>query len=100
MAAKKLRVPLWTVDADAIVPSKLLEKEQYAARIIRPRLQQRIGQFLDPPRNPKAKVEWEKPRGLHALPDDGSLDITEDWRDLDRSVQPVDSFRGGTSEAL
>ena len=37
-AAKKLNVPLWTVDADVIVPSKLLEKEQYAARIIRPRL--------------------------------------------------------------
>ena len=46
LAAKKLRVPLWTVDADVLVPSKLLEKEQYAARIIRPRLQQRLEQFL------------------------------------------------------
>ncbi len=100
VAAKKLRVPLWTVDADVIVPSKLLEKEQYSARIIRPRLQQRLGQFLTPPHNPKAKVAWEKPRGLRALPDDGSFDITEDWKGLDRSVQPVDSFRGGTSEAL
>ena len=42
LAAKKLSVPLWTVDADVLVPSKLLEKEQYAARIIRPRLQQRL----------------------------------------------------------
>src|SRR5271157_5761972 len=41
-ATKRLSVPLWTVDADVIVPSKLLEKEQYAARIIRPRLQQRL----------------------------------------------------------
>ena len=100
LAAKKLRVPLWTVDADVVVPSKLLEKEQYAARIIRPRLKQRLKQFLEAEGNPKAKVEWEKPRGLQALPDDGSLDLTEDWKDLDRSVQPVDSFRGGTSEAL
>ena len=46
LAAKKLSIPLWTVDADVIVPSKLLEKEQYAARIIRPRLQQRFEQFL------------------------------------------------------
>ncbi len=99
-AAEKLRVPLWTVDADVLVPSRLLEKEQYAARIIRPRLQQRLEQFLTPPHNPKAKVEWEKPWALHALPDDGSFDITEDWKDLDRSVQPVDSFRGGTDEAL
>src|SRR5271167_1250166 len=65
-AAKRLRLPLWTVDADVIVPTRLLEKEQYAARIIRPRLRQRLEQFLTPPHNPKAKVEWEKPRGLHA----------------------------------
>ncbi len=99
-AAKKLNLPLWTVDADVIVPSKLLEKEQYAARIIRPRLQQRLEQFLPLPRNPRAKVEWQKPRGLSTLCDDGSVDITEGWKELDRSVKPVDSFRGGTSEAL
>ena len=100
LAAKKLRVPLWTVDADVLIPSKLLEKEQYAARIIRPRLRKLREEYFTPPHNPKAKVAWEKPRGLHALPDDGSFDITEDWQGLDRSVQPVNSFRGGTGEAL
>ena len=100
LATKKLSVPLWTVDADVIVPSKLLEKEQYAARIIRPRLKARFEQFLEPLRNPKAKVEWEQPRGLKALPDDGSFNLTEDWNGLDRSVQPADSFGGGTAEAL
>jgi len=99
-AAKKLHVPLWTVDADVIVPSKLLEKEQYAARIIRPRLQQRLGQFLVPLGNSKPKVEWQRPDRLRALTDEGSLDITEDWQDLDRSVSPISSFRGGTGEAL
>ena len=100
LAAKKLAVPLWTVDADVIVPSKLLEKEQYAARTIRPRLQARFAEFLQPQKNPKAKVEWQKPKSLHALPDDGSFDITQGWKMLDRSVAPVDSFRGGTGEAL
>ena len=100
LAAKKLSVPLWTVDADVLVPSKLLEKEQYAARVIRPRLNLRLKQFLTAPSNPKAKVEWQKPRGLHALPDDGSVNITEGWKDLDRSVAPANSFRGGTDEAL
>jgi len=100
LAAKKLNIPLWTVDADVIVPSKLLEKEQYAARVIRPRLERRFEQFLQPLSNPKAKVEWHKPPGLQALPDDGSLDLTEGWKDLDRSVQPVRSFRAGTTEAL
>jgi deoxyribodipyrimidine photo-lyase len=100
LATKKLKLPLWTVDADVIVPSKLLEKEQYAARIIRPRLKRWLEQFLEPPSNLKAKVEWEKPRGMQSLPDDGSLDLTEHWKELDRTVQPVDSFKGGTAEAL
>ena len=100
VAAKRLSVPLWTVDADVIVPSKLLEKEQYAARIIRPRLQKHLEQILVGSSNPKAKIEWQKPRDLHALPNDGSFDITEDWTNLDRSVMPVTSFRGGTAEAL
>ena len=100
VTAKKLSLPLWTVDADVIVPSKLLEKEQYAARVIRPRLQRRLEEFLAPPSNAKAKIEWQKSRSLRALADDGFLDLTEDWKDLDRSVQPVDSFRGGTTEAL
>src|SRR5271167_442375 len=77
LVAKKLSVPLWTVDADVIVPAKLLEKEQYAARIIRPRLQRRLQEFMTSPSNAKAKFEWEKPRGLKTLPDDGSLDLTE-----------------------
>ena len=100
LTAKKLNVPFWTVDADVIVPSKLLEKEQYAARIIRPRLQQRLEQFLPLAGNPRAKVEWQPLRGLAALDDDGSVDITEGWTSLDRTVGPVDSFRGGTSEGL
>ena len=100
LAAEKLSVPLWTVDADVIVPSRLLEKEQYAARIIRPRLLKRLEQFGAPPKNPRAKVEWQMPRGLVALPDDGSIDITEGWTGLDRSVKPVESFQGGTREAL
>jgi deoxyribodipyrimidine photo-lyase len=100
IAAKKLNVAFWTVDADVIVPSKLLEKEQFAARIIRSRLQQRLEQFLSLAGNPAAKIEWQSPRGLAALPDDGSLDLTEHWKDLDRSVGPVDSLRGGTTEAL
>ena len=99
-AAHQLRVPLWTVDADVIVPSKLLEKEQYAAHIIRPRLQARWGEFLVPLRNPKAKFPWEKPPGMMVAPDD--LDITGGW-ELDRSVTLVSDvpggFRGGSREA-
>ena len=100
VAATKLKIPFWTVDADVIVPSKLLEKEQYAARVIRPRLQQRLELFLPLAGNPRATVEWEKPGWLHALPDDGSVDLFQRWAGFARWPQPVTSFRGGTTEAL
>ena len=97
VAAKKLNVPLWTVDADVIVPSKLLEKAQYAAHTIRPRLQAHLKTFLQPLRNPHAKVAWKRPPHLHTLAID--TDITEGWK-LDRSVPPVSQWRGSSKEAL
>jgi len=96
-AAQKLRLPFWTVDADVIVPSKLLEKAQYAAHIIRPRLRAQLPRFLLPSKNPRANVPWKKPPRLDAL--DPASDITEGWP-LDRSVSPAPQWRGGSAEAL
>ena len=98
--AKKLKLPLWTVDADVIVPSKLLGKEQYAAHVIRPRLQARLKEFLTAPANPRAKVPWRKPRGLESLSaSEVTLEsLTDGWK-IDRSVQPVSAWRGGSTEA-
>ena len=97
IAARKLRVPFWTVDSDVIVPSRLIEKEQYAAFHIRKKLEAQLDRFLVKPSNPSAKVAWKKPPKLHSLPAD--FDITDGWT-LDRSVSPVSAFTGGTKEAL
>ncbi len=99
--AKKLKVPLWIVDADVIVPSKLLEKEQYAAHVIRPRLQARLKEFLVTPANPKAKFRWAPSRGIESLrADEVTVEtLTDGWK-IDRSVQSVSNWRGGTNEAL
>jgi len=96
-AAEALRVPYWTVDADVIVPSKLLDKEQYAARTIRPRIRALLPEFLMPLGNPKARVAWKPPRNPHSLAPDSDV---LDGLPIDRSVQPVSTFRGGTGEAL
>jgi len=95
-ATRKLKIPLWTVDADVVVPSKLLQKAQYSAHIIRPRLQAELRRFLVASRNPKAIVRWTKAESLKAL--DPDADITEGWK-LDRSVSPVTNWRGGPTEA-
>jgi deoxyribodipyrimidine photo-lyase len=96
-AAEKLRPPFWTVDADVIVPSKLLEKAQYAAHTIRPRLQAILNRYLIASRNPVARVGWKKlapPLSLH--PD---LDITQGWN-IDRSISLASNWTGGSREAL
>ena len=95
--AKRLNLPFWTVDADVIVPSKLLEKAQYSAHVIRPRLQARLKDFLLPSPNRAAKVLWTPPPPLRSLPED--VHFTEAWP-LDRSVQPVPGRKGGTKAAL
>jgi deoxyribodipyrimidine photo-lyase len=96
-ASQQLRVPLWTVDADVVVPSRLLGKEHYAARTIRPRLQELLPQFLVPMKVVKARIPWNKPRTLQSLSADE--DFTVGWS-LDRSVLPVKNWQGGTNRAL
>ena len=95
--AKKIGVPFWTVDADVVVPSKLLEKVQFSARVIRPRLKRMMPEFLRPYDNPHAEVRWKKPRGLQS--DKVREDITRGWRDFDRNVLPVEAWKGGRKEA-
>jgi len=98
LIADELRVPFWTVDADVIVPSKLLEKAQFSAAVARPRLFRALPEFLVPYENPRAEKEWKKPRGFHA--DDVRADITRGWREFDRSVAPVEAWTGGHHAAI
>jgi deoxyribodipyrimidine photo-lyase len=96
-AAERLRVPFWTVDADVIVPTALLKKEQYAARTIRPRIHALLDEFLVSPGDPKARIPWQPPENL------ASLSIDDDLLSgfpIDASVQPVSAFPGGTRAAL
>ena len=97
-AAQKLKVPLWTVDADAIIPSRLLEKAQYAAHTIRPRLNAWLDRFLVASQNPVAHVGWNRPCDIHSL--EPECHIAEGWSDLDRSALPVSQWKGGTAEGL
>jgi deoxyribodipyrimidine photo-lyase len=90
--AASLRVPLWTVDADVVVPSALLLKEQYAARTIRPRIHARLREFLVAPKGPRATVAWRLPKGVHGLRP--SLAVLDGFR-CDRSGGAVGDLAGG-----
>ncbi|MGC9319622.1 MAG: deoxyribodipyrimidine photo-lyase [Armatimonadota bacterium] len=86
------------VEADVVVPVAVTsEKEEYAARTIRPKIHEHLDEYL---------VDLEQ-----SGPERDSLEIgfnsadVSDWEaalarlDLDRSVAPVDAYVGGTSEA-
>src|SRR5579864_1559511 len=96
-AAQYLKVPFWTVDADVVVPSRLLSKEHFGARTIRPHLQGLLPKFLVPTKVVKARITWNKPRTLHSL--SPHEDLTAGGA-LDRSVSPIGDLQGGTSNAL
>src|ERR1700749_393928 len=96
--ASRLKIPIWTVDTDVVIPSKLMEKAQYGAYTIRPRLYRLLPEYLHPYENPRAEHAWKRPRGFHA--DSVHEDMTRDWKDLDRSVAPVEAWKGGTHAAL
>ena len=91
--ADKLTVPFWTVDADVIVPSKLLGKAQFSAGVARPRLYAALPEFLKPYTNPHAQHRWQRPQGLQA--ENVHEDMTRGWPDFDRSVPPVEAWKGG-----
>ncbi len=94
--AARLCVPFWTVDADVIVPSRLLRKEQYAARTIRPRIRAHLLDFLRPIRRHVPRHLWAPPWHLESLPTDSSL---LEGLPIDRSVRPVATWRGGSHAA-
>lgn len=96
-AAQHLKVPFWTVDADVVVPSRLLGKEHYGARTIRPRLRELLAPFLVPTKAVNARVPWNKPGTLHSL--SAHEDFTTGWA-LDRSVSTIQNWDGGTKNAL
>jgi deoxyribodipyrimidine photo-lyase len=91
-----LRVPLWTVDADVVIPVKLQHKEHYAARTIRPRLLEHLDDFLTTSRDPAATIRWRAPRELTSL--EPSLRLL-DRLPIDTTVSAIATMRGGTNEA-
>jgi deoxyribodipyrimidine photo-lyase len=54
--AGRLRVPFWTVDADVVVPTAIVGREQYSAATIRPRLHRQLDWCLRADRLTRAKT--------------------------------------------
>jgi deoxyribodipyrimidine photo-lyase len=89
--AAGIRVPFYAVDSSCIVPMRRLENRQYAAYSIRPRIKRLLPQYMMPLRMPTAIARWAAPPVVPRL-DYASSDI-------DHSVKPSLTFRGGPAAA-
>ncbi len=96
--AARLSIPFWTVDADVVVPSVLFHRSFVLLHHFRPRLHAELPQWLQPIAPLAAAHRWSSAQPLKSFSLD--RDITEGFTQLDRSVKPVDTFRGGTASAL
>src|SRR5580704_2781084 len=96
--ASRIKIPFWTVDADVVVPSKLMERAQYGAYTIRPRLYRLLPDYLHGYENLRADRAWKRPKGFVA--NSVHEDMTRGWKELDRSVGPVEAWTGGTHAGL
>jgi len=96
-AARILRIPMLSVDADVCVPSVLLQREQYAARTIRPKIQGLLPYHLKPVRHVAPTVAWKSPaRPASPEPSMTLLRMVK----VDGSVPAAPGIHGGTSRGL
>ena len=96
--ARRLKLPYWTVDADVVVPSAVFGRDYFLLQHLRPHLKAALPRFLVAPQSPTPRHAWHKPKSLAA--DSLANDITAGFNHLDRTIQPVDTFTGGTHAAL
>ena len=96
--SRHLRLPFFTVDADVVVPSRLFNRHYYAMHIMKRHLHAELPKYLVPQTQAKAVHAWKRPPKFKSF--DSRSDVTEGWKNLDRSVGPVDTFTGGTHAAL
>ncbi len=96
----KLKVPYYTVDSSCIVPMNLFEKREYAAYTIRPKINRWLPEFLEPAPKPKVKVRWSGPGpGPHTEVTADNIAKLVSECEVDQSVPPSLSYRGGAGEA-
>lgn len=97
---EKLDVAYYVVDSSCVVPTKVIPERQYAAYTIRPKIHRALPRFLKAPDSLRVNRRFEL-----AIPDFHTEVTDEDIPalvascEIDHSVAPSISFRGGYRQA-
>ena len=98
IVAENIKCPLIQIESDVVVPvEKASEKEEFAARTIRPKITKKINDNIQPVNLKKPQIDTFK----NIFP---SIDITDIKKvlskmKLDKTVLPVDTYMGGEHNA-
>ncbi len=96
--ARKIDCPLIEVETDVIVPvEEVTDKEEYAARTIRPKINDELDKFLKPVK--KRKVENSSLDYSFESISLQDIDKIISELDINHEVEPSDYYSGGSSEA-
>jgi deoxyribodipyrimidine photo-lyase len=91
----KIGIPYFAVDSSCIVPMNLMEKREYAAYTIRPKIKKLLPKFLQRFVMPTVKTRWklDLPTDVHTEVDDVAALVSQ--CEIDHTVKPSTVFRGG-----
>ena len=92
----KLAIAYFVVDSSCIVPMSKIEKRQFAAYTIRPRIHKLLPQYLRQPEALLVKKQFSAPvPNFHVEVTDENIPQLVASCDIDHSIRPSLSFEGG-----
>lgn len=96
----KLDIPYYVVDSSCTVPMSRLEKREYAAYTIRPRIRRMLPAHLQPVELEPLARRFDLPLpGWHTSVTASNIAELVSASEIDHSVPPSTAFRGGRAEA-
>lgn len=97
---EKVGVPYFAVDSSCVVPMNRFDKREWAAYTIRPKIHRLLPGYMKPLVMPKVLARWASPLpAFHTDVNSDNIASLVAGCEIDQSVAPSTTFRGGALEA-
>src|SRR5450432_1577156 len=95
----KLSIPYYAVDSSCIVPMSRMEKREYAAYTIRPKIRKVLPRYLTPVPAVRLRRKFTLPLpDFHTAVTSSNIAALVAACEIDHNVRPAPAFRGGSAE--
>ena len=97
---EKIQIAYFAVDSSCIVPMSCIEKREYAAYTIRPKITRLLAEYMVAAPSHQPKRPWKAPRPeFHVEVTAGVIPELVASCEIDHSVKPSTAYRGGSRAA-